>query len=62
MAAQGFHRMRQAVEGVGGEQQAVEQQCIGRHRGLAQSRALHGDQQEHQLQGQAAQEDIAVDR
>jgi len=54
--------MRQAIEGVGGEQQPVEQQGVGRHRGFAQSCALHGDQQEHQLQRQAAQEDVAVHR
>ena len=62
VAAQGFDRMRQAVERVGGQQQAVEQQGVGRHGGLAQACALYGNQQEHQLQRQAAQENVAVDR
>ncbi len=62
MAAQGLHRMCQPVKRISGQQQAVEQQGIGRHGGFAQACALHGDQQEHQLQRQAAQEDVAVHR
>ena len=62
MAAQCFHRVRQPVEGIGGQQQAVQQQGVGRHGGLTQARALHGNQQEHQLQRQATQEDVAVYR
>ncbi|MNF67412.1 hypothetical protein D3C84_492250 [compost metagenome] len=62
MAAQRLDRMGQAVEGMGAEQQAIEQQGVGRHRGIAQAGALHGDQEEHQLQGQGADEDVAVHR
>ncbi len=62
MAAQGLYRVRQPVKRIGSQQQAVEQQGIGRHGGFAQTSALHGDQQEHQLQRQAAQEDVAVHR
>jgi len=60
--AQRLDGVGQAVQGVGGEQQAVEQQGVGRHRGVAEPGALHGDQEEHQLQEQAAQEDVAVHR
>ena len=62
VAAQCLQGMGQAVEGVGGEQQAVEQQGIGRHRGVAEAGTLHGDQQEYALQRQGAQEYVAVDR
>ena len=61
MAAQCLDGVGQAVEGVGGDHQAVEQQRVGRHRGVAQPRALHGEQEEHALQRQAADENIAVD-
>ncbi|MNF63823.1 hypothetical protein D3C84_455360 [compost metagenome] len=47
---------------MGGEQQAVEQQGVGRHRGVAQAGALHREQEEHQLQRQGADEDVAVHR
>ena len=52
--------MRQPIQRIGGQQQAIEQQCIGRYGRLAQACALQGDQQEHQLQRQAAQENVAV--
>ena len=54
--------MGQSVEGVGGQQQAVEQQGVGGDGGIAQAGALHRDQEEHQLQRQRAQENVAVDR
>ncbi|MCY1367217.1 hypothetical protein D9M69_541430 [compost metagenome] len=62
MSAQGFDSVGQAIEGVGGQQQAIEQKSVGRDRGVAQPCALHRDQEEHRLQCQAADEDIAVDR
>ncbi|MNN30759.1 hypothetical protein D3C81_1444180 [compost metagenome] len=61
MAAQGLDRMGQAIEGIGGKQQTIEQQGIGGNGSLTQACALHGDQEEHRLQGQAADEDVAVD-
>ncbi|MNZ69649.1 hypothetical protein D3C78_879580 [compost metagenome] len=62
MPAQRFHGVGQAIKGMGGQQQTVEQQGIGRDRGVAQPRALHRDQKKHRLQRQAADEDVAVDR
>ncbi len=62
VTTQRFHRMGQAIQRVGGDQQAVEQQGVGRHRGVTQPRALDGDQQEHRLQRQRAQENVAVYR
>ncbi|MNR67465.1 hypothetical protein D3C85_1914810 [compost metagenome] len=61
MPAQGLDRMGQAIKGIGGQQQAIEQQGIGGNGSLTQACALHGDQEEHCLQGQTADEDIAVD-
>ncbi len=49
VATQGLHRMRQPVECIGSQQQAVEQQGVGGHCGLAQACALYGNQQKHQL-------------
>ncbi|MNV20501.1 hypothetical protein D3C71_1114020 [compost metagenome] len=54
MSAQGFHGVGQAIEGVGGQQQTVKQQGVGGDSGITQTRALHGDQEKHRLQGQAA--------
>ena len=61
MSAQGFQGMRQAIKGVGGQQQAVEQQSVGRHGGIAQARPLHGNQEEHRLQRQGADKYVAID-
>ncbi|MNC55215.1 hypothetical protein D3C75_1047330 [compost metagenome] len=61
MATQGLDRMGQSIEGIGGKQQTIEQQGIGGNGSLTQACALHGDQEEHRLQGQAADENVAVD-
>ncbi|MCY1408457.1 hypothetical protein D9M71_237770 [compost metagenome] len=61
MPAQRLDRMGQTIEGIGGKQQAIEQQGVGRHCRFTQPRALYGDQEEHRLQRQAADEDVAVD-
>ncbi|MNL42794.1 hypothetical protein D3C87_1652730 [compost metagenome] len=54
--------MGQAIEGVGGQQQSIEQQGVGRDSGVTQSRTLYGDQEKHRLQGQAADKNVTVDR
>ena len=41
MPAQGFHRMGQPVEGMRGQQQAVEQQSVGGDCCIAQPCALY---------------------
>ncbi|MNT25136.1 hypothetical protein D3C72_1606430 [compost metagenome] len=61
MATQGLDRMGQTVESIGSKQQTIEQQGIGSNGSLTQACALHGDQEEHRLQGQAADEDVAID-
>jgi hypothetical protein len=62
MPAQSLHGVGQAIESMGGQQQAVEQQGVGGDGGIAQSRALHRDQEKHRLQRQATDEDIPIDR
>ena len=52
MAAECFDGVCQAVESMGRKQQAIKQQRVGRDGGVAQTRALHGDEKEHQLQRQ----------